>query len=90
MPWGNTLFPAESLAAGIRQDFSPVAPLLVRLRVIHPLLSVVTGAYLLYVAWLAARRSPGGPHTLRFARLLAMGDEVGQQALGLERGRLGQ
>ncbi|HZH31749.1 MAG TPA: COX15/CtaA family protein, partial [Pyrinomonadaceae bacterium] len=35
---GDTLFPVNSLAEGIRQDLSPTAHFLVRLRVLHPLL----------------------------------------------------
>ena len=38
---GDTLFPAGSLAEGLRQDFSPTAHLLLRLRVLHPTLAVL-------------------------------------------------
>jgi len=44
---GDTLFPAGSLAEGIRQDTSPTAHLLVRLRVLHPILAIATGMTLL-------------------------------------------
>lgn len=47
---GDTLFPAESLAQGIRDDLSPTAHLLVRLRVFHPLLAVLVAAYTAVVA----------------------------------------
>jgi heme A synthase len=53
---GDTLFPAVSLAAGMRQEFSPTAAILQRLRVVHPVLAVVGGAILLASA-LAAIRS---------------------------------
>jgi heme A synthase len=36
---GDTLFPAENLWAGVRQDFVPGAHFLVRLRVFHPVLA---------------------------------------------------
>ncbi len=49
---GDTLYPAQSLLAGLAQDLSPTASLLVRLRVLHPLLAV-TGT--LAVAFAAAR-----------------------------------
>jgi heme A synthase len=42
---GDTLFPASSLAQGLRQDFSAAAHFLVRLRVLHPLLAVIIGCY---------------------------------------------
>ena len=48
---GDTLFPAGSLAEGIRQDFVATAHFLVRLRVIHPLLSVSLGVYLAATAY---------------------------------------
>jgi cytochrome c oxidase assembly protein subunit 15 len=47
---GDTLFPAESLAQGLAEDLSPEAHFLVRLRVWHPLLAVLTGAFVVYVA----------------------------------------
>ena len=43
---GDTLFPAGSLEAGIREDFSPTAHFLVRLRVLHPVIAIFTGLYL--------------------------------------------
>lgn len=47
---GDTLFPAKSLAQGIADDLDPEAHFLVRLRVWHPLLAVLTGAFIVYVA----------------------------------------
>ena len=49
---GDTLFPAASLASGMQQDFSAAASILVRLRVIHPVIAV---AVALYLVWLASR-----------------------------------
>ena len=42
---GATLFPVSSLAEGIRQDLSPAAHFLVRLRGLHPLFAVIIGCY---------------------------------------------
>jgi heme A synthase len=51
---GDTLFPATSLAEGISQDFSPTAHFLIRLRVWHPLIAVLVGFSLIFVAgWIA-------------------------------------
>ncbi len=47
---GDTLFPSGTLREGIAADFLPTAHFLVRLRVYHPILAVLTGVYL----WLAA------------------------------------
>jgi cytochrome c oxidase assembly protein subunit 15 len=49
---GDTLYPAQSLLAGLAQDLSPTASVLVRLRILHPLLAV---AGTLAVAFAAAR-----------------------------------
>jgi heme A synthase len=43
---GDTLFPAGSLMEGVREDFSPTAHFLIRLRVIHPLFAIILGFYL--------------------------------------------
>jgi heme A synthase len=50
---GDTLFPAASLAEGIQQDLSPTAHFLIRLRVLHPVIAVTVGVYMLAsVIWL--------------------------------------
>ncbi|HEV8598162.1 MAG TPA: COX15/CtaA family protein [Gemmatimonadales bacterium] len=56
---GDTLFPATSLAAGLRADTSSTAHLLVRLRVLHPVLALLTGAYLALMVWAVGRLRPG-------------------------------
>ena len=43
---GNTMFPTDSLQAGIAEDFSREANLLIRLRIWHPLLAIGVGAYI--------------------------------------------
>lgn len=47
---GDTLFPSASLAEGLREDFSAEAHFLVRLRVWHPVIAILTGMYLLFLA----------------------------------------
>jgi heme A synthase len=47
---GDTLFPAASLAEGLRQDVSPAVHLFVRLRVLHPFLAIAGGFWLLSYA----------------------------------------
>lgn len=44
---GNTLFPANSLAEGIAQDFDPNSHFAVRLRIWHPVIAIATSAYLI-------------------------------------------
>jgi heme A synthase len=55
---GATLFPVTSLREGLRQDFSPTAHLLVRLRVFHPFIATLDGVLLGLAAalTLAARK----------------------------------
>jgi len=56
---GDTLFPAESLRAGFAADSDPTAHLLIRLRVLHPVLALSTGLWLSLVVWLVSRSRPG-------------------------------
>ncbi len=46
---GNTMFPPETLQAGIAEDFSPAAHPLVRLRLLHPILAIGVGGYLWFI-----------------------------------------
>lgn len=47
---GDTLYATPSLAEGFRRDFSPGAPFFVRLRIVHPILAVAVGAWLVGMA----------------------------------------
>lgn len=60
---GDTLFPAASVASGIRQEFSNSAAALLRLRVLHPAVAVAA-AFILMAAAVAGRRS-GIPGAVR-------------------------
>ncbi len=66
---GDTLFPAESLIDGIRQDFSPTANVFIRLRLLHPLIAMSVGLYLLLTAGLLSHLRPD-VRVRRFARWL--------------------
>ncbi|HVR95042.1 MAG TPA: COX15/CtaA family protein, partial [Thermoanaerobaculia bacterium] len=68
---GDTLFPAVSLSHALEQDLSPTAHLLLRLRVLHPLISIAAG---LFVLWLALQtlKKKLGPRTDRYARRTAV------------------
>jgi heme A synthase len=52
---GDTLFPSRTFADGLAADLSPTSHLLLRLRVLHPLIAVVVGGYLLVVARVLVR-----------------------------------
>mgnify|MGYP001036700007 CR=1 FL=1 len=53
---GDTLFPAGSLAEGLRQDFSPTAHILIQLRIWHPVIAVAVGFYLFFAARFVAQQ----------------------------------
>lgn len=57
---GDTLFPAHTLAEGIRSDFSSTASFLIRLRIIHPALALAAGVVIALIAIpeYKARRTP--------------------------------
>ena len=47
---GDTLFPAHTLAEGMRNDFSSTASFLIRLRIIHPILALAAGVVIALIA----------------------------------------
>jgi heme A synthase len=55
---GDTLFPAPSVADGLAQDFSPSAPLFVRLRTVHPILAVTTAVAVIFATTLVRALRP--------------------------------
>jgi len=78
---GNTMFPSESLAQGIAQDFNSEAHLLIRLRVLHPVLGMTVGTYLLVLLGLTWWLKPDA-NVKRVSRYLA-GTYVAQLVIGL-------
>lgn len=56
---GDTLFPAATLAEALRQDLSPTAHFLIRLRVLHPAFSVVAAGLLIFLAFRIEGLQPG-------------------------------
>jgi len=78
---GDTLFPASSLAEGFRQDTSAGAHVLLRLRVLHPLLAVAVGTLLLVTAGVCSLLRPG--RSVRRASFALTGLVVVQLTVGL-------
>ena len=76
---GNTLYPDGSLAEGLAADLSPASHVLIRLRIFHPSLAVITGVGLILGASRIAKGRGAGP--LRLARIVATLATV-QLALG--------
>jgi heme A synthase len=77
---GDTLFPADSLSAGMRQDFATGSHFLLRLRILHPVLGTAAAGYLLFLPQLvrAARLGRAARRLGSLTSLLALG----QVALG--------
>jgi heme A synthase len=68
---GDTLFPSETLADGLRADFSAESHFLIQLRVIHPILAVLVGVYSIFAGRLAAAWRPS-PATRRLSWALGV------------------
>ncbi len=68
---GDTLFPATSLSEGIRQDLSGATHVLLRLRIFHPALAILGGAFFLTLAVWVLRSKPRPPvHGIALAVLI--------------------
>lgn len=66
----DTIFPANSVADGIAAEFGSTAPLLLRLRIVHPAIAIAGG---LLVGWIAADTARrGSPVTKRFASTVSI------------------
>lgn len=66
----DTLYPANSLAEAFQWDFSGTAAPILHLRIVHPLVAVLMGGYLLVLA-IMVLSSPGPAAAKRMARRLA-------------------
>jgi len=76
---GDTLFPSRTLSQALAADLSATSHLLIRLRVLHPVLAASTAVALFWLApWLARGR---GQVPARLARLVVW-LAIGQIALG--------
>jgi heme A synthase len=74
----DTLFPVNSLLAGIQADFSAASPVLVKLRILHPAIALAAGAYIV-IAMSRVDRAPG----LRRATIALVGIEIAAGLLNL-------
>jgi heme A synthase len=58
---GDMLFPSANLAAGLKADFNPLSSMMIRLRWLHPIVSVGTGVYLTWAGLYLKRLLPLAP-----------------------------
>lgn len=68
----SMLFPADSLGTGIEQDFSPTSNVLLRLRVLHPILSILSGVLLVFISGWFKRESADDNGVKRWSGILSM------------------
>ncbi len=68
---GDTLFPPESLAEGLRQDLDPTANFMIQLRAVHPLIAVGTAFYVFLIVGLP-EVTGDHPDSKRFGQVLVV------------------
>lgn len=68
---GDTLFPASSLASGMQRDFSNASNLLLRLRMVHPVIAILGATYIIWAA-AGMLRGRDGPARAAAARVLTL------------------
>lgn len=67
----NMLFPSQSLAEGITRDFSSASHILERLRVYHPISSILTSVYLIFLAGFLRKESENQPSVTRWSNVVS-------------------
>ncbi len=78
---GDTLYPASTFAEGVIDEFAAGAPALLRLRLAHPLIALLSGCFL---AWLGLVNFRTEPHTqLRRDAFWVLAITLAQFAAGL-------
>jgi cytochrome c oxidase assembly protein subunit 15 len=78
---GDTLFPASSLTGAMQQDFSNASSVLLRLRLLHPVVAILGTAFVIWVAAGVLRSNPEGS-SARKAAARVTGIVVFQVAVG--------
>jgi heme A synthase len=68
----NMIFPSETLAEGLAKDFSATSHLILRLRISHPILSIMTSVYLIFLAGWLRKKSENEPSVVRWSNALSL------------------
>lgn len=68
----SMLFPSETLAEGITKDFSTTSNILLRLRISHPILSIITSVYLVFLAGWLRKQLPENLAVNRWSNTLSI------------------
>lgn len=68
----NMIFPSESLSEGITKDFSATSNVLLRLRVSHPILSIFSAVYLIFLAGWLRKKSENNAFVVRWSNIFSL------------------
>ena len=67
----SMLFPSSTLSEGIAKDFSATSHYILRLRIFHPILSILTGVFLIFLGGYLRKLSNEDLWTTRWANVLS-------------------
>ncbi len=68
----NMLFPSASIAEGIAKDFSAASNAILRLRLSHPILSILVAVYIIFVSGYLKQRSGGDGAVAKWSNWLSI------------------
>lgn len=68
----NLLFPSQSIAEGITKDFSTTSNILLRLRISHPILSIMASVYMIFLAGWLRKKSENEETVTRWSNVLSI------------------
>jgi heme A synthase len=68
----SMLFPSSTLSEGIAKDFSATSHYILRLRVFHPIMSIMTGIFLLFLASWCRKQVQESISVNRWANVLSI------------------
>lgn len=68
----NMIFPSESLSEGITKDFSATSNVLLRLRVSHPILSIFSAVYLIFLAGWLRKKAENNAWVVRWSNIFSL------------------
>lgn len=68
----SMLYETKSLTEGLQQDFAGSSPLLLRLRISHPILSILIGVFLVFLAGWLKSKTEGKFWVQRFSNVLTI------------------
>ena len=68
----SMIFPSETLTEGITKDFSATSNILLRLRISHPILSILTSVYLIFLAGWLRKKCENNETVTRWSNVLSV------------------